>query len=118
MSPEQVRGVVPSITCSDLWSLGVIAYRALTGRLPFTASGIGELLISICTDPFPPPSSARARACCPASTRFFERALAKDPAQRFQSARELVAAFAAVSEAGSGSPPRSSSSTTSPTWRS
>ncbi|WP_437288945.1 protein kinase domain-containing protein [Sorangium sp. So ce406] len=99
MSPEQVRAVVPN-HLSDLWSLGVIAYRALTGRLPFAARGIGELLISICTDPFPPPSSL-VPDLQPAFDGFFARALAKDPAQRFQSAREFVGAFAAVSEAGS-----------------
>ncbi|WP_437738762.1 protein kinase domain-containing protein [Sorangium sp. So ce1335] len=100
MSPEQVRAVEPDHR-SDLWSLGVIAYRALTGRLPFAARGIGELLISICTDPFPPPSSL-APGLQPGFDGFFQRALAKDPAQRFQSARELVAAFAAVIEASSG----------------
>jgi serine/threonine protein kinase len=100
MSPEQVRAVVPN-HLSDLWSLGVMAYRALTGRLPFTTSGIGELLISICTDLSPPPSSV-VPSLRPDFDGFFERALAKDPAQRFQSAREFVAAFAAVSEASSG----------------
>ncbi|XXY46124.1 protein kinase [Sorangium sp. So ce269] len=100
MSPEQVRAVVPN-HLSDLWSLGVIAYRALTGRLPFSASGIGDLLMSICTDLFPPPSSV-APGLLPSFDGFFERALAKDPAQRFQSAREFVAAFAAVSEASRG----------------
>ncbi|WP_433933597.1 protein kinase [Sorangium cellulosum] len=99
MSPEQVRAVVPN-HLSDLWSLGVIAYRALTGRLPFAARGIGELLISICTDPFPPPSSL-IPDLQPGFDGFFARALAKDPAQRFQSTREFVAAFAAVSEASS-----------------
>ncbi|WP_437620666.1 protein kinase domain-containing protein [Sorangium sp. So ce1151] len=99
MSPEQVRAVVPN-HLSDLWSLGVITYRALTGRLPFATSGVGELFISICTDPFPPPSSI-IPGLLPFDG-FFERALAKDPAQRFQSAREFVAAFAAVIEASKG----------------
>ncbi|WP_437963034.1 protein kinase domain-containing protein [Sorangium sp. So ce119] len=100
MSPEQVRAVAPD-HLSDLWSLGVIAYRALTGRPPFVARGVGELLISICTDPFPPPSSL-VPALPPGFDGFFARALAKDPAQRFQSAREFVAAFAAVVEVSSG----------------
>ncbi|WP_437652592.1 protein kinase domain-containing protein [Sorangium sp. So ce1182] len=100
MSPEQVRAVVPN-HLSDLWSLGVITYRALTGRLPFAASGLGELLISICTDPFPPPSSL-VPGLLPSFDRFFEHALAKDPAQRFQSARQFVAAFAAGIEASRG----------------
>ncbi|WP_437983301.1 protein kinase domain-containing protein [Sorangium sp. So ce117] len=100
ISPEQVRAVVPD-HLSDLWSLGVITYRALTGRLPFAASGIGELLISVCTDPFPPPSSV-VPGLLPGFDGFFEHALAKDPAQRFQSAADFVAAFAAVIDASQG----------------
>ncbi|WP_437492421.1 response regulator [Sorangium sp. So ce1014] len=99
MSPEQVRGAVPH-PLTDLWSLGVIVYRALTGRFPFSHEKLPELLISICTDPFPPLSSLNA-ALLPGFDRFFERALAKDRTRRFQSARELCAAFAAVCGAGS-----------------
>ncbi|AUX27714.1 protein kinase [Sorangium cellulosum] len=99
MSPEQVRGAVPH-PLGDLWSLGVIAYRALTGRLPFLVENLSGLIVSICTDPFPPPS-ALDPALPPGFDRFFERALAKDRTRRFQSSRELVAAFAAVCEAGS-----------------
>ncbi|WP_437851127.1 protein kinase domain-containing protein [Sorangium sp. So ce363] len=99
MSPEQVRGAVPH-PLADLWSLGVIAYRALTGRFPFSIENLPGLIISICTDPFPPPSSLDA-ALLPGFDRFFERALAKDRTRRFQSSRELITAFAAVCDAGS-----------------
>ncbi|WP_437314145.1 protein kinase domain-containing protein [Sorangium sp. So ce385] len=99
MSPEQVRGAVPH-PLADLWSLGVIAYRALTGRLPFSMENLPGLIVSICTDPFPLPSSLDP-ALLPGFDRFFERALAKDRTRRFQSSRELVAAFAAVCDAGS-----------------
>lgn len=99
MSPEQVRGAVPH-PLSDLWSLGVIAYRALTGRLPFVVENLSGLIVSICTDPFPPPSVLDPTL--PSGfDRFFERALAKDRTRRFQSFREFVAAFAAVCEEGS-----------------
>ncbi|KYF76007.1 serine/threonine protein kinase [Sorangium cellulosum] len=99
MSPEQVRGAVPHLL-ADLWSLGVIIYRALTGHFPFSPTDVRELMVSICTDPFPPPSSRNA-ALLPGFDRFFERALAKDRTRRFQSPRELCAAFAAVCDAGS-----------------
>ncbi|WP_441292227.1 protein kinase domain-containing protein [Sorangium sp. KYC3313] len=99
MSPEQVRGAVPH-PLADLWSLGVIAYRALTGRFPFSTENLPGLIISICTDPFPPPSAFDA-ALLPGFDRFFERALAKDRTRRFQSSRELISAFAAVCDAGS-----------------
>jgi eukaryotic-like serine/threonine-protein kinase len=100
MSPEQVRGAVPHHP-SDLWSLGVIVYRMLTGRLPFSGSSLAELIVSICTDPVPPPSRL-VPGLLPGFDAFFERALAKDQAQRFQAAHEFVAAFAALCEAKRG----------------
>ena len=95
MSPEQVRGAKGVDFRSDLWSLAVVAYRAVTGRLPFEAEAFGELLIEICTDPVPPPSRLGAAPELGAEADgFFERALARDPAKRFGSAREMAGAFA------------------------
>jgi class 3 adenylate cyclase len=99
MSPEQVRGSKGVDYRADLWSLGVVAYRALTGRLPFDADAFGELLIQICTDPVPPPSKLLPELGTDFD-RFFERALARDPTRRFGSARELAAAFAELAAAG------------------
>ncbi|WP_437678780.1 protein kinase domain-containing protein [Sorangium sp. So ce131] len=96
MSPEQVRDSTVDHR-SDLWSLGIMAYHALTGELPFTGKGVGSLVISICTDPFPPPSGLLPELSREVD-RFFVRALAKDPTQRFQSARELAAAFASLGD--------------------
>ncbi len=101
MSPEQVRGSRAVDLRSDLWSLAVVAYRAITGRLPFEAEAFGELLIEICTDPVPPPSKlGLGPEIGPEADRFFERALARDPARRFASAREMAAAFATVASEG------------------
>jgi serine/threonine protein kinase/class 3 adenylate cyclase len=99
MSPEQVRGSKGIDFRSDLWSLAVVAYRAVTGRLPFEAEAFGELLIQICTDPIPPASRYSADLG-PEVDRFFERALSRDPGRRFASARELAAAFAALATEG------------------
>ncbi len=96
MSPEQIRcGAVDLRT--DLWSLAVLAYRALTGQHPFPGQWLGMLMVRICTDPFPPPSSILPELP-PEVDRFFERALAKDPDKRFRSAREFAIAFAMLAE--------------------
>ncbi|WP_437307165.1 protein kinase domain-containing protein [Sorangium sp. So ce388] len=96
MSPEQVR-------CShidhrsDLWSLAVVAYHALTSEPPFQAQQLVSMIMNIAIAPFPAPSTL-VPELSPEVDRFFERALAKNPAQRFSSAREMAAAFAALAE--------------------
>src|SRR5690606_6423377 len=77
------------------WTLGVIAYQALTGRLPFKADVLTAILLKICMDPHTPPSSL-VPDLDGAVDAFFDRALAKNPAQRFQSSAEMAIAFAAL----------------------
>ncbi|UQA59507.1 serine/threonine-protein kinase [Polyangium aurulentum] len=92
MSPEQIRKSKEVDHRSDLWSLGVILYQMLTGRPPFVEDEVGAVLVAICTDPVPEPSSL-VPDLGPEVDRFFARALARDPAHRFQNARELLDAF-------------------------
>jgi eukaryotic-like serine/threonine-protein kinase len=99
MSPEQLRGQRELVDHrSDLWSLGVIMFRALTGHSAFSGQSIGDLVIQICVEPLPV-ASKLAPALPPAVDRFFEKALARKPAERFQSAAEMAAAFAAIAAA-------------------
>jgi eukaryotic-like serine/threonine-protein kinase len=77
---------------ADLWSLGVMIYRAIVGALPFDAETVEELVQRICGDRIPQPS--RCVRGLPAELDvFFARALCRDPGQRFQHADELSRAF-------------------------
>lgn len=96
MSPEQIRGGSVDHR-SDLWSLGVVAYRAVTGVNPFVGQWLGMLMVRICTDPFTPPSKVIPELS-PEVDAFFEQALAKDPDKRFRSAPELASSFTALME--------------------
>lgn len=102
MSPEQLRAARPDARC-DVWALGVIAYRLLTGEMPFVGEVLADLIVSICTDPIEWVTH-KVPELPAAADVFFERALAKDPAQRFQTARELASAFAALATAGERGP--------------
>jgi len=93
MSPEQVLGN-PLDGRSDLFSLGVVFYLALTGRRPFK----GESVSSVCyhivhgvPDPLPPDVRVP-----PALTPVLERMLAKDPAARYPDGKALVQALDAA----------------------
>jgi eukaryotic-like serine/threonine-protein kinase len=95
MSPEQARTTKKVDHRSDLWSLGIIAYRALTGSLPFPAASGLERLMLICNEPIPPPSTI-CPDLGPDVDAFFTRALAIDPDARFQTAREMAEAMKAL----------------------
>jgi serine/threonine-protein kinase len=105
MSPEQVRGRRGLDHRSDLWSLGVIAFRAITGELPFGGTQIGDVLVKVCADPIPRASSVFP-GVDPAVEAFLLRALERDPEARFQSARELAAALALLAWQGTPETPR------------
>jgi serine/threonine-protein kinase len=95
MSPEQVRHARLVDSRSDLWSLGVIVYRAITGQKPFEGESVGDTIAKIVSEPLPPPSTV-APDLGPEIDEYFARALARDPATRFQTAREMAVAFAAL----------------------
>lgn len=95
MSPEHVRGAKDIDFRSDLWSLGVIMFRACTGRLPFDSDVVGDVIGKILADPIPKPTSI-AKDLPAAMDEFFARALARDRNQRYQSAKEMAEEFAEI----------------------
>lgn len=108
MSPEQVRGNRDVDHRSDLWSLGVTVFRALTGRLPFDGQTSGDILVRICTDPVPNIRALNPNLP-PEAEGFIERALAREPHDRFQTAEDFANAFQSVAKAQSShSGPQSS----------
>lgn len=108
MSPEQIQAPRTVDARSDLFSLAVVAYQALTGRLPFEAPSLPDLLLCITQPSFPvqPPSQYVPEiAKTPVGKRideFFERALHRDRDRRFQSARELANAFTRAADPQQG----------------
>ncbi|MBL9025458.1 MAG: serine/threonine protein kinase [Myxococcales bacterium] len=92
MSPEQARGADVDAR-SDLWSLGVVAFRSLTGHRPFAGTNMADVVAKICIDPIPKPSALMPELGARFDA-FFQKAFSRNPAFRFQSARELADAFA------------------------
>ena len=91
MSPEQAQGNKAVDSRSDLWSLGVIAFECLTGQRPFYSDGLGDLVLTICVRDLPVPSDV-----APVPLGFdawFAKACAREPENRFQTARELTDAL-------------------------
>jgi eukaryotic-like serine/threonine-protein kinase len=91
MSPEQARGQRGLDHRSDLWALAVVVYRCVTGQLPFRSDVLGDLFAKIISDPIPRPSAVAPVP--PGFDAWWARAAARDPAQRFQTAKELTDAL-------------------------
>jgi serine/threonine-protein kinase len=92
MSPEQARGNRNVDSRSDLWSLAVITLECLTGKRPFESAGLGDLLIQIVSSPVP-----RLTEFAPDLPKglqhWLDKAMDRDPNQRFQTASAMVEAL-------------------------
>jgi serine/threonine-protein kinase len=93
MSPEQMRSARNVDARTDIWALGAILYRMLTGRTPFLGSSVTEICAAVSADPPDPPSLFRPDLP-PAFEAVILRCLEKSPARRFATAAELATALA------------------------
>ncbi|HEX4406646.1 MAG TPA: serine/threonine-protein kinase [Polyangia bacterium] len=94
MSPEQCRGAKEIDDRSDIYSVGVMAYQMVTGRLPFAADSLGELLFKHLGET-PVPPDAILPSLPVGLSAIIDRALAKEPDKR-PTLAELAAAMDAV----------------------
>jgi serine/threonine protein kinase len=92
IAPEHLLDDAPPDARCDLYALGVVSYRALTGKLPFGGSSLGQLVLEISKGTATAPSTLQP-GLLPALDTWFETAIHRDPALRFQSAREMADAF-------------------------
>jgi eukaryotic-like serine/threonine-protein kinase len=91
MSPEQARGEKIDLR-SDIYSLGIVLFEIFTGHVPFHAPTPLATIFQHLQSP-PPLSGPEAEGIPVPLIPVLHRALAKDPAQRYQNAAELVAAL-------------------------
>ncbi|HYQ15044.1 MAG TPA: serine/threonine-protein kinase, partial [Polyangiaceae bacterium] len=88
MSPEQAEGSKVVDHRSDIWALGVIVWECFLGTRPFESESLGGLVLAICARELPVPS--RVGPVPFGFDGWFARACARDPQQRFSTAKEAI----------------------------
>ena len=96
MAPEQIEGK-PASMQSDMYSLGIVLYKMLTGALPFPPDTPAALATRILLGNLPAPSAARAQSPA-AFDAIFKRATARDPASRYRSWEDFAADLRAIAK--------------------
>jgi len=104
MAPEVIlEGRVPDVR-SDLYSLAVVAYRCLTGRVPYPGETMGEVMLAHARTA-PPAVSTMCAEGSAVLDAWFEQALAKDPDLRFAQAKGMAEALHRAVKASRPAPP-------------
>jgi serine/threonine-protein kinase len=103
ISPEQARGALPG-PGSDIYALGVILFRMLSGRFPFPGEDALEVARAHCVAPVPNIHDLNPRVPPPVA-RLVARTLAKDPEERYASARELLVELRRLAPPEPAAPP-------------
>jgi eukaryotic-like serine/threonine-protein kinase len=89
MSPEQARAMAVDAR-TDIFSLGVLIYEMISGRLPFDGSSTHEIVASILSDKEPPPLARYAREVPAELERIVSKALRKNRDERYQTIKDLL----------------------------
>jgi eukaryotic-like serine/threonine-protein kinase len=89
MSPEQARGIDVDAR-TDIWSLGVVIYEMIAGRVPFEGTTTGDMLSLILGERNAPPLARFARDVPSELERIVTKALTKERGERYQTARDLL----------------------------
>lgn len=101
MSPEQIISEKPVDARSDLWAVAATVYRMVVGRSPFGSGPIQEIALRIMSTEAIPPSQVISELPHELDM-WMQRGLAKDPEERFQTARELADFLGVVAGVTSG----------------
>ena len=113
MSPEQVRGLEQDAR-SDIYSLGILLFELVTGRIPFSSTSDFDLMRAQLEDAAPPARTFVADLP-PALDEILQKSLAKDPNARFQSVGEMRGALEEVLKTLSVNAPGAASIAPAPT---
>ncbi len=89
MSPEQIRGRADIDARTDIWSLGVVLFEMLTGRVPFAGETVGDTIASILKNDTPHLSKCVGN-CPPELECIIDKALAKNVEERYQAIQDLA----------------------------
>src|SRR5205814_1297348 len=103
MAPEQMRGQPPD-NRSDLWALGVMLYRAVTGTPPFAGASVEQVMHAVLNTQPEPPSALRP-GIPPDLDFILMKLLRKDAAHRYARAEELLADLESCAAGLSGAAP-------------
>jgi serine/threonine protein kinase/tetratricopeptide (TPR) repeat protein len=93
MAPEQVNGVKVDPR-TDLWALGIVLYEMVTGTRPFVGNEMGTVHSILHNKP--PLASSICKELPPGLDDLIQRCLRKDPAERYQSADDLVTTLGGI----------------------